>query len=60
MTPRPPFVHRGDGIRHELRDTAHASVHDAQRAAYGTGLLGVMVYDDEAALNSFPTGERAA
>jgi hypothetical protein len=48
------YVHRGDGIHHELHNTAHPSMHDAERAAYGAGLLGVMVYDEHAASHGFP------
>lgn len=42
------------GVLHELHGTVHASDHDAQRAAYGAGLLGVMVYEDAAARGGFP------
>ncbi|MGI5245133.1 hypothetical protein [Dactylosporangium sp. CA-139066] len=49
------YVHRGDGIRHELHGTQHASEHDARRAAYGAGLLGVMVYEADAADYGFPS-----
>jgi hypothetical protein len=43
-----------DGQQHQLHNTQYASGHDAKRAAYGAGLLGVMVYEDEAAWYGFP------
>lgn len=48
------YVHRA-GIQHELHNTTWGGDDDARRAAYGAGLLGVMVYDDEATLNGFPS-----
>jgi hypothetical protein len=48
------YAYRG-GIQHELHGTTHPSAHDAERAAYGAGLLGVMVYDEHAADYGFPS-----
>lgn len=44
------------GMLHELHGTAYDSDHDAYRAAYGAGLLGVVVYEDTAAGYGFPDG----
>jgi hypothetical protein len=48
------IAHRGT-LRHELHGTQHRSDHDALRAAYGAGILGVAVYEDEADRWGFPT-----
>jgi hypothetical protein len=48
------IVHRGT-LRHELDGTEYGSDHDALRAAYGAGLLGVAVFEDDATRHGFPS-----
>lgn len=48
------YVHR-DGIQHELHGTTHVSTEASERAAYGAGLLGVMVYEHNAVRYGFPS-----
>lgn len=47
------YVHR-DGVQHEIHDTSYASDQDAERAAYGAGVLAVLVYEENAASYGFP------